>query len=136
LVIISTLFPDRVTVLENAWESAKHSEEFRDRKKAFELLWKLATAYWEAIVGGQGDAQARRIFGASYSARESETVESNKRACHLRTFEFLGQPIEMMKHLKIGVKDSIAETLRIHFEWDHGSRRLIIGHCGPHLDHR
>jgi hypothetical protein len=42
----------------------------------------------------------------------------------------------MMKHLKIGVKDSVAETLRIHFEWDDGDRKIIIGHCGSHLDHK
>jgi hypothetical protein len=74
--------------------------------------------------------------GNAYSARESETVEANKRARQLRTFNHKGDSIEMMKHLKIGIKDSAAETLRIHFEWDGNARKIIIGHCGQHLDHK
>ena len=40
----------------------------------------------------------------------------------------------MEKHLKHGVKDSVAETLRIHFEWVADQKKLVIGHCGKHLD--
>jgi hypothetical protein len=45
-----------------------------------------------------------------------------------------GKQIEMLKHLRIGVKDSAAETLRIHFHWDAKDQRIVIGHCGKHLD--
>jgi len=38
------------------------------------------------------------------------------------------------KHLKHGVKNSKAETLRIHFEWMPGEKKLVIGHCGKHLN--
>jgi len=44
--------------------------------------------------------------------------------------------IMMMKHLKIGNKPSVSETIRIHFEWDASDKKIIIGHCGPHLDHK
>ncbi|WP_279611117.1 hypothetical protein [Burkholderia gladioli] len=40
----------------------------------------------------------------------------------------------MEKHLKHGVKDSAAETLRVHFEWIASEQKIIIGHCGKHLD--
>lgn len=40
----------------------------------------------------------------------------------------------MEQHLKIGVKDSPAEALRIHFAWVADERKIVIGHCGPHLD--
>jgi len=39
----------------------------------------------------------------------------------------------MMKHLKIGVKDSPVETIRVHFEWFPEQKKIVIGHCGPHL---
>ncbi|WP_282454615.1 hypothetical protein [Burkholderia gladioli] len=40
----------------------------------------------------------------------------------------------MEKHLKIGIKDSVAETLRVHFEWVGADNVVVIGHCGKHLD--
>ncbi len=39
----------------------------------------------------------------------------------------------MTNHLKIGVKPSDAETLRIHFDWDAEKKMIVIGHCGKHL---
>ena len=51
-----------------------------------------------------------------------------------RTFTYQGRPFLMKKHLKHGVKQSVAETLRIHFEWVAEEKRLVIGHCGKHLD--
>jgi regulator of replication initiation timing len=136
LRVITILFPDRIEALESAWKSASDSEIFKQKKKAFELLLKLATDYWNELASGRGDAEARATFGNAYSAKESETVETNKQARKLRTFRYKDQDVEMMKHLKIGIKDSIAETLRIHFEWDPDERKIVIGHCGHHLDHK
>jgi len=99
-------------------------------------LRKLCVEYYDAIrAGGKGDAQAGQIFGDGYSARDSEMVENNKRARDLRTFDYGGVPVEMMGHLKLGVKPSNAETIRIHFIWDAEREKVVIGHCGPHLDH-
>jgi hypothetical protein len=39
----------------------------------------------------------------------------------------------MMRHLKIGVKPSRHETIRVHFEWLLEEKKIIIGHCGRHL---
>ena len=137
LLLVEQLFPDRVEILPSAYKSARTSREFQHRQRAFELLRKLATDYYDSIATeGKGDAQARQIFGNAYSATESEPVENNKRARELRTFDHHGVPVEMMQHLKIGVKDSAAETLRIHFEWDSSEQKIIIGHCGPHLPFR
>lgn len=133
---IALLFPERVIVLDSAWKSARHADAFNNPRKAFELLHTLCSQYWDALVSGKSDAEARAVLGTALSARESETVEKNRKARSLRTFTYKGKPIEMMMHLKIGVKDSTAETFRAHFEWDADDRRIVIGHCGKHLDHR
>jgi len=39
----------------------------------------------------------------------------------------------MLKHLKIGTKDSLSETLRVHFEWIAKEGCIVVGHCGGHL---
>jgi hypothetical protein len=134
LSLIAALFPDRVVVLPSAWKSAKRSEAFKHPGPAFELLWKLSNDYWDSITTGKGDATARSVFGNAYAARESEKVESNAQGRKRRSFDYKGKPVAMMKHLKIGTKDSVVETLRIHFHWDADDRRIVIGHCGPHLD--
>lgn len=133
LTIISTFFPDRVVVLDSAYESAQDSKEFMYGKRAFDLLWSFANDYWSALAGGQGDMVGKRAFGTNdYAQNEGQALSNpGKRR---RTFNYRGTDILMEKHLKIGVKDSVAETLRIHFEWFGAEKRLVIGHCGKHLD--
>ena len=101
------------------------------------MLWKLSTDYWEALANGKSDAKARNIFGRNgYASNEGEKAGKNKRAKLARTFEYKGNDIEMMKHLKYGVKNSPSETIRIHFEWDSEDKKIVIGYCGPHLPHK
>jgi len=133
LLALVGLYPDRLVVLPEAWKAARQSAKFRKGREALRLLRSLATEYWEALQAGKGDAQARRIFGNNYAAKESQTVENNKRAKEARTFSYNGQAITMLKHLKIGTKDSLSETLRVHFEWIAKDGLIVIGHCGGHL---
>jgi hypothetical protein len=39
----------------------------------------------------------------------------------------------MWQQLKIGVKDSVNHTLRVHFHWDADLQQVVTGHCGKHL---
>ena len=136
LAAIVALYPDRLIVLDSAWAAAKKARLFNAPRKAFELLSKLCTDYYDAMVEGLGDREGAAIFGKSgFAARESETVENNKRARELRRFTYKGEIVEMVRHLKIGVKPSVAETFRAHFLWDSDARRIVLGHCGKHLDH-
>jgi hypothetical protein len=73
------------------------------------------------------------IFGKNgFAAREAETLSKDGRK--RRTFQYDGREIFMEKHLKHGVKDSLSETLRVHFEWLPDKERILIGHCGKHLN--
>jgi|GEM_PF-444480 len=134
LEFISKLFPERITILESAYKSAEDSIHFVDCVSVFDLLWKLVTEYWFVLNSGKGDNEARIIFGNAYAAKESETVEKKKEAHRRRTFIYKDKEIFMAKHLKCGNKKSIAETLRIHFEWVFEEKRIVIGYCGQHLD--
>lgn len=135
LRLIQALFPNRVIVLDSAFDSAKDSDRggFRYGSKAFELLKKLSEEYWVSLAGGKGDQQARIIFGNNaFASKESETLTSEGRI--RRTFNYLGRDILMETHIRHGYKDSFAETLRIHFEWLADEKKLVIGHCGKHLN--
>lgn len=133
--LMAVLYPDRLVFLDTCLASAKESDRggFRLGQKAFELLNALATGYWQALSAGKGDQQAKAAFGHNaFAANEAETL--SKEGKRLRTFAYRGRDIVMEKHLKHGVKDSKAETLRIHFEWLADERKLVVGHCGKHLN--
>ncbi|MFC5394544.1 hypothetical protein [Bosea vestrisii] len=135
LLIVSTIFKERLSVLPTAFSSARDSDRrgFQYGSKALEMLMDLAGGYWDDIAEGKGDQQARARFGRTgFAAKESEKLSSEGRKS--RTFRFKDQDFLMEKHLKHGVKDSFAETLRIHFDWIAEEKVIVIGHCGKHLD--
>lgn len=133
--LIATLYSDRIVFLETAKGSAKESDRggFRQGVKAFELLQKLATEYWQQLADGKSDQQAKAVFGQNaYAANEASALSNDGK--RRRTFNYRGRKFLMEKHLKHGVKDSLAETLRVHFEWLAHEKKIIVGHCGKHLD--
>jgi len=133
--LIATLYSDRIVFFETAKGSAKESDRggFRQGAKAFELLQKLATEYWQQLADGKSDQQAKAVFGQkAYAANEASALSNDGK--RRRTFSYRGREFLMEKHLKHGVKDSLAETLRVHFEWLANEKKIIVGHCGKHLD--
>lgn len=133
--LMDTLFPDRLVFLDTAMASAKEADRNGSKLtgKACELLHTLATGYWSALNEGKGDQHAKSVFGKdAYAANESDSLSNDGK--RLRTFKYRGQDFVMEKHLKHGVKDSKAETLRIHFEWLPAEKMLVVGHCGKHLN--
>lgn len=135
LRLVTSVWPDRVMALETAFRSARESEAFHQPAEVLALLTRLATSYYDALDGGRGDQEARKVFGQSeFAATESESVMSSKGAVRRRTFLYQGKPVAMFRHLKLGHRDSVSETMRIHFLWDSEARRIVIGHCGPHLN--
>ena len=97
------------------------------------LMKTLVTDYRSKLMEG-GDSEARKVFGKKdYAAKESETVMANKAMRRQRTFVYEGREVEMFRHLKIGVDDDIARTIRAHFHWDADKSKIVIGYCGKHL---
>lgn len=133
LRIISAMFSDSVVVLPSAYDSAAESHSFQKQQKAFDMLWSLCSTYRNSLAEGKGDVQARQAFGRDgFSAKESEKLSDAGR--RRRTFKHNGSDLFMEKHLKIGVADNLADTLRIHFEWLGDEKKIVIGYCGGHLD--
>jgi hypothetical protein len=138
LLALQSLYPERLIVHPKAFRGARRAERFKYPRKVLDLLMLLAGPYWEALCAGKGDTQARAVFGKdAWSATESKSTRDNPRAADLRTVVHEGRAHVLWAHLKIGMKlDSDAETFRAHFEWLAAEKRILIGHCGPHLDLR
>ena len=131
LTTIDKLLTNHVAILPSAYKSAKESENFRDRKGCFKLLWRLATDYRTALLTGSGDAEARKVF--SYNEFASNDGEAEDRSKTQLRFEYNGQIRQFSKHLKLGFKKSNAETIRIYFDYDALEQKIIVAYCGPHL---
>jgi hypothetical protein len=131
LTTIDKLLTNHVAILPSAYKSAKESENFRDRKGCFKLLWRLATDYRTALLTGSGDAEARKVF--SYNEFASNDGEAEDRSKTQLRFEHNGRIRQFSKHLKLGFKKSNAETIRIYFDYDALEQKIIVAYCGPHL---
>lgn len=134
LELVDQLSPGSLVLLPSALKSADEASGFELGEKLFDQLWKLATEYRQLRLQGGPDKLAAQVFGNSaWAAKESDTTANSAVGKAERTFEYKGQPLLMLQHLKIGVKDSPNRTLRLHFEWDPEDDVVVIGHCGPHL---
>lgn len=129
---ISVLYPDAVHLLPSAIRSAEAADQFEHVDQLRDLLFKLVKEYRDGLVSGKGNHEACRVFGRNdFTSKESENLSREGRSA--RTFDYNGERICMEQHLKIGVKDSEAHCLRVHFYWDSATHRIVIGHCGKHL---
>ncbi|MGB7565581.1 MAG: hypothetical protein WBM08_12630, partial [Prochlorococcaceae cyanobacterium] len=134
LELVAELCPDSLVVLDSAWKSADEAAGFELGDRLFPLLWRLASSYREARLAGQPNVVGIKVFGANaFAARESDGIEKSPSARRARTFLYKGEEVVMWQHLKIGVKDSVNRTLRVHFLWDPEAGKVVIGHCGKHL---
>ncbi|MGD1880178.1 MAG: hypothetical protein ACFB13_22090 [Kiloniellaceae bacterium] len=130
---IEGLYGDRCIFLDSARQSAKEMNGFAGGRQLLDMLHRLVSEYRDALIEG-GDALARRVFSSNeYAAKESETVMQNKGMSRARTVEYLGEPTEMFRHLKIGVDDDVTKTIRVYFYWDANIQKIIVGYCGKHL---
>jgi hypothetical protein len=131
--LVERLYGDRIVFLPEARASAKKAAEFQRPERVAHLLWTLATDYFQALAAGRGDVEARKYFGKDdFAAKDKDNLSA--RGKKLRTFEWRGADHLMEMHLKDGNKFSDAECLRIHFKWFPEERRIVVGHCGGHLD--
>lgn len=132
LYLIQFLYGDRVVVLESAFKSARNARDFKRSETLLKLLGTFATEYHQALAAGKGDCEAAVCLGDAVAVTESHTTKTHPRAIKERTFEYNGQPVVMLSHLRIGRRDSVSETLRVHFDWRADEAKLVIGWCGEH----
>jgi hypothetical protein len=132
--VIEQVYGDRCAILESARSSAKRMSRFGCGRELLDLLVRLVTTYREGLMNGGGDSNARQVFGKNeYAAKESELVMATQSLRRRRVFEYNGAPVEMFRHLKIGIGDDVTKTIRVHFHWDADREKIVLGYCGEHL---
>lgn len=97
----------------------------------WEFFYALATVMWPLLDSGNGDAYAQFRNKTGYDCARGEGAETRKDKKLMRQYQidFNGEPIDIEPHLTFP-----AEGQSIHFGYSKNLRKIIIGHCGEHLD--
>lgn len=137
LKLIGRLHAGRVVVLDDALKSAE-TANFEDRSlpDAWECLWGMATVLYDLFFLPDQPQNKESAFkdatGFELTLSEGRQTNRDRRFAKMRTRQFNGKTIDITPHVKSGNKPP--KCLRVHFYVDHESKRLVIGHCGDHLD--
>jgi uncharacterized coiled-coil DUF342 family protein len=130
LKVIEAIFPDSIEVTTSAYSSAAEQVGFNLGQRMLDLLIKLADQYVPVYLN-QGDNEAHKVFGHSYSAQESETVMAGERTRSQRVWVYDNEEREFIKHLRVSNQTGKA-GMRIYFEVI--GEKAVIAYAGEHLE--
>lgn len=101
---------------------------------AWKLLHSLATVLPDLMFSdnqaGDISAQFKTATGFEMSMSEGKLTKANARLVSSRVVSFDGKQWDITPH----AKSDKSKHLRVHFALDHDKKRVIVGHCGDHLE--
>jgi hypothetical protein len=132
----------RVVVLDNAVESSSELPNSRTIDtwnclvKLHQTLWPLHFNETEegarAVDSNKIPATFYQETGIDYAVKESSMTNKDRDLKRLRQVEVDGEIFDFSPHLKVGHKPS--DLLRIHIAVDQNRKRILVWHCGGHLE--
>jgi hypothetical protein len=104
---------------------------------AWACLYALATVLHPLLFDAPDqNVDLERVFkektGFDLGMSEGRSTKRDKKFMKLRQDVFEGRAIDFIPHVKIGNREP--RLLRVHFFVDQDKKRIVIGHCGGHLD--
>lgn len=134
LKLLETWYPGQVTVLKEAFDSAD-GYDVRDLKKSWKLLRSIPEQLYRVIFsidGGDKRAEYSNRTGFDLSMTESKMTKNAKKLADQRTRLYKGKEIDINAHIGFGTRKP--NMLRVHFWIDNNEKKIVVGHCGDHLD--
>lgn len=132
----------RVVILDTALASAREIPESRLQEtweylvQLYEVLWPL---HFNEETEQPSEVKAHRIpamftakTGIDYTVNESSSTNKDSDLKRQRQVSVDGKEFDFSAHLKVGSKAK--DALRIHFAVDEEKRRILVWHCGEHLE--
>lgn len=139
LELAGRLWPDRIVVLPEAVRSAA-AYRYCDLDEEWRILRAVASVLWD-IYFGDGDSsdideEFKRRTGFTHTFRESGATNASPALVKLRRRSYKGSEIDITPHIKgSGRRDSSKlHPFRLHYHADAEGKKIVIGHCGEHLD--
>lgn len=139
LELAGRLWSERIVVLTEAVKSAA-TYRYCDLDEEWRILRAVATVLWD-IYFGDGDSsdideEFKRRTGFTHTFRESGATNASPALVKLRRRSYKGSEIDITPHIKgSGRRDSSKlHPFRLHYHADAEGKKIVIGHCGEHLD--
>lgn len=124
--------PDRVVILPSAKRSALEADNLQLGFQLATMVDRLVYTYLDALNSGMPDSEARKIFGKSYKAKESDGVRQNRRLRSLREFTYNDEKHLFERHIGVGRNYGTQHSIRLYFDVIDG--KVVIAYCGEHMD--
>lgn len=138
LALAEQAFGSRIAVTERAREAAHNANRSIDSDETFDILRCLATCLWpkyfeEDEADGTAGAEFQNETGYEIAFYESAQTNKDPRLQKLRELSYDGHTIDIAPHVK-GKSGKRNAPLRVHFAIDRKTRKIVIGHCGEHME--
>ena len=133
-------YHDKIIVLDSAMKSARQST-FRPPTRVWEIILAFVEKY-DHILQRSNQKKSVNLQELLRETTAASVLDiSNKESKPTmdafgdqRRFRHKKRNIEIQAHIKIGTQHDQSKTLRLYFCFDKKTKKLIIGHCGKHLD--
>jgi hypothetical protein len=133
LKLLATHYPSKIVILNEAYLSAEQYD-LKDIKKGWKALRSIAENLHNIMFYGQGDkrAQFNNETGFDLSMTESKMTKGDKKLADKRIRFYKGKRVEINAH--VGYGNRAPNILRVHFCVSADDQKIVIGHCGGHLE--
>ena len=134
--LIEVIFPEKLSFSEEAKKSAKTASSI-PIDFAWSCLFQMATTlhdlfFVESEKGIDIEKEFADRTGLDLAMTEGKQTKRDPNLLKLRTIVYEGKEISIMPHVKSGTKKP--KLLRVYFCPDQEKKKIIVGHCGDHLD--
>ena len=134
--LIEVIFPEKLSFSEEAKKSAK-AASIIPIDIAWPCLFQMATTlhdlfFVESEKGIDIEKEFNDRTGLGLAMTEGRQTKRDPSLLKLRTIVYEGKKISIVPHVKSGTKKP--KLLRVYFYPDQEKKRIIVGHCGDHLD--
>lgn len=138
VALAGRMFADRLVITPKAVRSAE-DDNTGSYTEAWRILRALERDLWPMCFD-ENDKPTDRIAmdfrnrtGFELSLNESPNTRCSQRCRTQRELRYNNKTLSLEPHVK-GQSGTRTNRLRVHFAIDREERKIIIGHCGNHLD--
>ncbi len=138
VALAGRMFADRLVITPKAVRSAEddstggYTEAWRILRALYRDLWPMCFDR-DDKPGDRLSADFKLRTGFELSMNENAITKSSQRCRTQRTLTYGGKTLSLEPHVK-GTSGNKSNRLRVYFAIDREERKIVVGHCGNHLE--
>lgn len=137
LSTMGDIFKDNIIIHENAYDTAKNfsgNDNINCIKTSWKMLFHISNTLHQLVFSTRKydlETEFQKRTGIEFSMTEGKQTKKDKKLTQARVCEYNGKKYEFFAHLKGKKNDGY---MRIYIAFDNDLKKIIICHCGEHLD--